>query len=138
MRLPHVFLFATALGTCGSLLLAVDVHYRMQDASRADLISKVGPAADSFPGFGIVYFLGFVALAFLFMALFLMLLAAFRDRKFVAQLEGSPESDSQSTVVDSPVVAVSDSTPVVLTTTDELPADVSPSFENKTKNEDPN
>ena len=109
MRLPQVFLFTAALGACGSLLMAVDIHFRMKDASRAGQVSNAAPAVDSILVFGNVHIIGLAALAFLFMALFLMLLSALRDREFISRLEGKPATEPVGAVLESPVsVAGSD------------------------------
>lgn len=100
MKLRHVVVITAFLGACGALLLAGDMYRRVVEAENALLrpasAAKEGvsaPVADSILQFGMVHALGVLALAFLFLALFLFLIAALRERVYVAALEGQRPAD---------------------------------------------
>ncbi|MCY3018111.1 MAG: hypothetical protein NTW87_03645 [Planctomycetota bacterium] len=105
MRLRHVLLLACAVGACGALLLAADMYRRLKEAESAALLSTVSAGSQagrnvllsgSTQGDGAVlnflaaHALGLVSLAFLFLATFLLLIAALRDRTFAAAVDGAP------------------------------------------------
>jgi hypothetical protein len=105
MKLRHVLLLACALGACGALLLAWDMHRRLKDAESSPQASSQEPAAKSQePGaksFTLalppdssalsmlaVHALGLLSLAFLFLAIFLLLISALRERAFAFAIDG--------------------------------------------------
>lgn len=105
MKLRHVLLVASAVGACGALLLAADTYRRLKEAESALLVksmalgregaqASVGGAlaAGDQPllNFLAVHALGLLSLAFLFLALFLLLVAALRERGFAGALDGAP------------------------------------------------
>jgi hypothetical protein len=72
MRLRACLLVATSFGAGGALLLAADLYRRLQVAENL-LRLNARPVANEFPVFfGMVHVLGLVALALLFLALFLL------------------------------------------------------------------
>ncbi|MGD0090776.1 MAG: hypothetical protein ABSE73_12725 [Planctomycetota bacterium] len=104
MKLRHVLLLACAVGACGALLLAWDMHRRLREAERALLLKGVeggshphgsGPKepANSKPDEAnlrllTVHALGLLSLAFLFLAVFLLLITALRERAFASAVDG--------------------------------------------------
>jgi hypothetical protein len=75
MRLRHVILLASGAGAAGALLLAADIHRRVQEAQRDSLLNNTPISPDSVVYFGEVHMLGLLALAFLFLATVLLILA---------------------------------------------------------------
>ena len=106
MKLRHVLLLACAAGACGALLLAWDMHRRLKDAESALLLKGLdgashphGGALRGPPGLQsdeaalsllAVHALGLLSLAFLFLAVFLLLLSALRERAFAFAIDGKP------------------------------------------------
>jgi len=109
MKLRHVLLLACAVGASGALLLAWDMHRRLKDAEStlllkgADGASK--PKVDGAKGFVVssalppdettlslltVHSLGLLSLAFLFLAIFLLLISALREHAFALAIGGEP------------------------------------------------
>ena len=75
MRLRHVLLLGSGAGAMGALLLAADIHRRVQEAQRDSVLGTVVTGADSVIHFGDAHTLGLLALAFLFIAMFLMVIS---------------------------------------------------------------
>jgi len=121
MKLRHVLFLASAVGACGALLLAADMFRRLKEAENALLLKGVaagkeagrsallaGSAAndESVLSFLTAHALGLVALAFLFTAILLLLVAALRERAFAAavgqvpQPDAAPEPERSSTAAD--------------------------------------
>ena len=73
MRLRHVILLASGAGAIGALLLAADIHRRVQEAQRDRVLGALPTNSDSVIHFGDAHMLGLLALAFLFLALFLLI-----------------------------------------------------------------
>ncbi|MFH0937888.1 MAG: hypothetical protein V1899_01165 [Planctomycetota bacterium] len=96
MRLRHVLLITTAIGACASLMLALDFYRRLKIAERVLYLSSQVPGADSILYFGPTYAIGLLALAFLFLALLLMLLTLLRDKSLTTQLEGLDQTTSMA------------------------------------------
>lgn len=120
MKLRHVLLFASALGACGALLLAADMHRRLKEAENAVLLEEVLPgrspgaampgvrsADDAMRSALLTHSLGLVSLAFLFLAVFLLLISALRDRAFAAALD-------KESVIPAVQAAAATSLPIVM------------------------
>lgn len=75
MRLRHVLLLASGVGAAGALLLAADIHRRVQEAQRDVAINTTTSGSDSVIQFGDAHTLGLLALAFIFIAMFLMVVS---------------------------------------------------------------
>jgi hypothetical protein len=113
MKLRHVLLLASAVGACSALLLAMDMFRRAKDAETApsarsvvverrteiprkgDAVAAVVQAAapalqpdGSVLTFLTVHAMALLSLAFLFLAVFLLLIAALHDRTFASALDG--------------------------------------------------
>ncbi|HYG77697.1 MAG TPA: hypothetical protein VEK08_22015 [Planctomycetota bacterium] len=88
MKLRHLILLTSALGACGALLLAADMFRRLREAEAAIALQSGPPRDDSVLFFGMSHTMGLIALAFLFLALFMLLLIAIREPNFVATIEG--------------------------------------------------
>jgi hypothetical protein len=112
MKLRHVLLLASAVGACGALLLTMDMFRRAKDAEAALLVrggpverrsetprkgdalaAAAQPVAPALPpeasvlNFLTVHAMALLSLAFLFLAVFLLLIAALRDRTFASALD---------------------------------------------------
>jgi len=92
MKLRQLILLTSALGASGALLLAADLYRRLRGAESAAALHAGPPSDDSILFFGMQHTLGLIALAFLFLALFLLLIIALRDRAFVAAIEGEKQA----------------------------------------------
>jgi hypothetical protein len=78
MRLRSCILLASSTGAGGALLLAADMYRRIQVAETASLVAGRAGAGEFSTFFGMVQVLGLIALAFLFLTIFL--LTAFQAR----------------------------------------------------------
>lgn len=113
MKLRHVLLLASAVGACSALLLAMDMFRRAKNAEAAPLrrgvpverraevprkgdavaaaVQAVAPALQpdaSVLSFLTVHAMALLSLAFLFLAVLLLLIAALRDRTIASALDG--------------------------------------------------
>lgn len=75
MRLRHVLLLGSGVGAAGALLLAADIHRRVQEAQRELAVNATSSGSDSVIQFGDAHTLGLLALAFIFIAMFLMIVS---------------------------------------------------------------
>lgn len=87
MKMRYLLLFTTAIGACAALLLSADMYRRMQDAQSLSELNNLPLRQDSVLVFGMQHTVGLISLAFLFLALFLLLIMALRDAAVVAALE---------------------------------------------------
>ncbi|HEY3319816.1 MAG TPA: hypothetical protein VGP72_04995 [Planctomycetota bacterium] len=85
MKLRHLLLLTSAIGACGALLLAADMYRRLKDAEAAVGL-PVGAAKEDFSvlGFGLPHTFGLVSLAFMFLAMLLLMISAFREKAATA------------------------------------------------------
>lgn len=86
MKLRHLILLTSAIGASGALLLAADMYRRLKEAEAANVLGGA-VRDDSVLAFGMYHTMGLLSLAFIFLALFLMLMTSVRDRQFVAAIE---------------------------------------------------
>ena len=108
MKLRHVILLASAVGACGALLLAADMFRRLKEAENAlvlrstaagkdaplALLASQPPGDESVLTFLSVHTFGLLSLAFLFLAVFLLIVAALRDRSFAAAVDRAAPPDT--------------------------------------------
>ncbi len=106
MRLRHVLLLVSALGAGASLVLAANFYTQLRNAERELFERNLQPGSDTILAGGSTHLIGLVAIAVMFMALFLLLLAAIRDAKFVAKIERTerPAEASAPSAMDTPPV----------------------------------
>jgi len=102
MKLRYVLLMAATGGAFSSLLLAFNLYAHMRETERgAESLSRADLVR-----FETVHALGLLTLSFLFLALFLLLLAALRDPKFIARIENEPaQAQPEVKIVETPVTA---------------------------------
>lgn len=79
MRLRHLILLTTAAGGGTALFLAVDFQRRLHRAEHDFLLRQQPPGLEFFTQFGVPHAAGLWALAFVFFALFLLLLMGSRE-----------------------------------------------------------
>jgi hypothetical protein len=89
MKLRYVVLLTSAIGACGALLLAADLYRRLKEAEAAAAVTSGPLRDDSVLTFGMYHTMGLLSLAFFFMALFLLLVSALRDKQYVVAIEGT-------------------------------------------------
>ena len=96
MRLRSVIILVSSIGAAAAFLLALDIHRRMDDARHEAVVSNTLPGADSVYNFGEVHLMGLLGLAFLFLAVvLLMLVDTPKVETFVA---AAPRGDRQQTL----------------------------------------
>ena len=120
MRLRHVILLASGAGAAGALLLAVDIHRRVQEAQRDALLNNTPISQDSVVYFGEVHMLGLLALAFLFLATVLLILAEPKPAAEPAKAPAAPAPPEFSASAQStPAIHTA---PTTATPSNDLPA----------------
>jgi len=122
MQLRYVLLIVAFSGAVSAFLLAADLYGRMQEPapvqSQADSRKAASGSAAQAPvagNAGSGHAIGLMALGFIFVTLFLLLLSALRDPEFVRRIEHEPESLTRSVRERTASAAPPQSTPEIVT-----------------------